>query len=119
MFLSGLSCCGPPGKEFALSYMQNYINVTYEHPDHLIEVYNPATSKASATVSVSALGKVEQKVIKPGQSEVFHFPNDIEMAVTSKGQKTVLVESSEEVLVTAVNFRTSSTGTSVIYPLSD
>lgn len=99
--------------------MQNYITVNYEHPDHLIEVYNPSTTKTSATVKVSALGKVEQKVVQPGQSEVFHFPIDIEMSVTSKSQKTVLVESSEEVLVTAVNFRTSSTGTSVIYPVSD
>lgn len=119
MFLSGLSCGGPPGREFALSYMQNYINSNYEHPDHLIEVFNPPTAKGSAIVKVSALGKVEERVVQRGQSEVFHFPNDIEMDVTSKGQKTVFVESSEEVMVKAVNYRTSSTGTSVIYPVSD
>lgn len=113
---TGLSCAGPAGRNFAISFMQNYMEVRNEPRRFLVEVFNPAAT-LSAKVTVTALGKVYEKTVQPGQGESFQLPDEVEMKGSAKTQQTVQVESDQDILVYSLNYKIYSTGASMIYPV--
>ncbi|KAI4876213.1 hypothetical protein NFI96_017951 [Prochilodus magdalenae] len=114
----GLSLAGPAGRQFAISFMQNYLDIRNESRHFLVEVFNPA-AEVSASVTVTALGKVYKKTVNPEQGEFFQLPEEVEMLGSGKNQQTVQVESDQDILVSSLNYKIYSTGASVIYPVKE
>uniref|UniRef100_A0AAY5F3D3 VWFD domain-containing protein n=1 Tax=Electrophorus electricus TaxID=8005 RepID=A0AAY5F3D3_ELEEL len=108
------------GKEFALSFMQNYKPGNNAGETRLmVEVSSPPGAILSTKVKVTALGKVFEKTLQPGAGESFQLPNEVEMTGSIKSKQTVRVEADQEILVLSLNFKTYSADTSVIYPVKD
>ncbi|XP_066531571.1 IgGFc-binding protein-like [Hoplias malabaricus] len=116
LLLCGLTFAGPAGRQFAISFMQNYMERKHEAMHFQVEVLNPST-KLRAIVKITALGKIYEKTVQPGHKESFQLPDEVEMVGSTKTQQTVQVESDQDILVSSVNYKLSSTGVSVIYPV--
>lgn len=116
MIFAGLCSALPAGREFATSFMHNLGNDGRD-TRFLVEVAALPTSQGSTKVKVTAMGQVYEKEIEPGKSVPFKMPNSVEMKGSTKSHQTVLVEASQDVTVTSLNFKEFTADTSVVYPV--
>ncbi|XP_037396853.1 IgGFc-binding protein-like [Pygocentrus nattereri] len=118
--LCGLCTAGPAGKEFALSFMQNYKPGNNNGPSRfIVEISSPPSSILSTNVKVIALGQVFEKILQPGAGGSLQLPDGVEMTGTTKSKQTVQVQADQEILVLSLNSKPYSADTSVIYPVKD
>ncbi|XP_017338014.1 IgGFc-binding protein [Ictalurus punctatus] len=118
--LCGLCAAGPAGKEFALSFMQNYIPGNKGGPaQFIVEVSSPPSSLISTKVKVIALGKVWETTLQPGIGKSIQLPAGVEMTGSTRNKQTVQVEANQDILVLSLNSKPFSADTSVIYPVQD
>ncbi|CAL8294929.1 unnamed protein product [Merluccius merluccius] len=113
----GLSSALPTGREFATAFMQNL----YGDSDarFMIEVSAPPSTKGSTKVKVSAMGQVFEKDVDPGKGVSFTLPDSVEMQGSTRFNKTVVIEASQDVTVLSFNFKQDTADTSVVYPLQE
>lgn len=115
---SGLASAGPAGTEFALSFMQNsQLGTNSVSTSLMLDISNP--SKLPTNVKITALGKVFEQIIQPGQGATFQLPSGIEISGTTTTYQTVQVLSDQKILVSSLNYKLYSSDTSLIYPVED
>uniref|UniRef100_A0A8B9KF75 VWFD domain-containing protein n=1 Tax=Astyanax mexicanus TaxID=7994 RepID=A0A8B9KF75_ASTMX len=118
--ITGLCTAGPAGKEFALSFMQNYKPGNNDGPSRfIVEISSPPGTILSTKVTVTALGQEFEKTLQPGVGVSVELPDEVEMTGSSKNKQTVQVKADQDVLVLSLNFKPYSADTSVIYPLTE
>ncbi|KAI7798981.1 hypothetical protein IRJ41_016048, partial [Triplophysa rosa] len=118
LVLCGLVSGGPAGTEFALSFMQNsQLGTNSASTRLMLDISNP--SKLSANVKVTALGKIFEQTIQPGQGATFQLPSGVEISGTTTTYQTVQVLSDQKILVSSFNYKLYSSDTSLIYPVED
>ncbi|XP_026999588.2 IgGFc-binding protein [Tachysurus fulvidraco] len=115
--LCGICAAGPAGKEFAISFMQNYKYTGVPH--FSVDVSSPPSSLLSTNVKVTALGNVFEATLQPGTGKSFLLPDGVEMTGSSQNRQTVQVEADQDVLVLSLNYKPYTADTSVIYPIKD
>ncbi|KAI5087282.1 IgGFc-binding protein-like [Silurus meridionalis] len=113
----GFGAAGPAGKEFGMSFMQNY--KPGGPARFIVEVSSPPSSLLSTKVKVTALGKVFETTLQPGSGETFQLPDEVEMIGSAKNKQTVWVEADQDILVLTLNYKLYTADTSVIYPVQE
>ncbi|XP_018601004.2 IgGFc-binding protein isoform X1 [Scleropages formosus] len=96
--------------------MQNYV-YTRDMPRFYIQV-SAIWPNTTVTVRVPTLNFMQKQVLEAGEGSTIHLPKDVEMYGTQKLGKTVLIESTQEVLVQSLNFKMYTADTAVLYPVS-
>nr|XP_019957505.1 PREDICTED: IgGFc-binding protein-like [Paralichthys olivaceus] len=114
----GLCSALPAGREFATSFMQN-LGGDGKDSRFSVEVAALPSSQGSTNVKVTAVGEVKVMEIEPGKSVSFKLPDSVEMKGSKKSHQTVLIEASQDVSVTSLNFKQFTADTSVVYPVKD
>ncbi|KAI5630196.1 IgGFc-binding protein-like [Silurus asotus] len=114
---AGFGAAGPAGKEFGMSFMQNY--KPGDPARFIVEVSSPPSSLLSTKVKVTALGKVFETTLQPGSGETFQLPDEVEMIGSAKNKQTVWVEADQDILVLTLNYKLYTADTSVIYPVQE
>ncbi|XP_015232371.1 PREDICTED: IgGFc-binding protein [Cyprinodon variegatus] len=116
-FLSCPSHAGWTGREFALSFLQNYLP-NYSNPRYQLYI-TAVQANTKVTVQVPPLKFKEERTLEAGERVTISIPTGIEMYSSEKSCKTVQVEASADVSVTSFNFKLYTADTSVIYPTSE
>lgn len=112
--LSGPSNAGWAGREFVLSFLQNYgQNV---HNGNLELYITAAQANAKVTVKMPLLKFRQEKSLNAGESVTIKIPNRAEMWGSRKFKNTVLIQASADVTVTSFNHKPYTGDTSVVYP---
>ncbi|XP_069394027.1 IgGFc-binding protein isoform X1 [Paralichthys olivaceus] len=115
--LSCPSSAGWAGREFALSFMQNYAK-NYDTPR--IQLYITAVqANAKVTVKVPPLNFKQEKILNAGEGVTITLPNNVEMYGSTKSPNTVHIQASANVTVTSINYKLYTADTSVVYPITD
>ncbi|XP_026150201.1 uncharacterized protein LOC113122825 [Mastacembelus armatus] len=108
---------GWPGREFFLSFMQNYLP-NYDAPR--FQLYITAVQpNAGVTVQVPSLKFKEEKTINAGNGATFSLPTTVEIYGSVKSPNTVHIEASADVTVTALSYKQDTADTAVIFPVTD
>ncbi|XP_054904027.1 IgGFc-binding protein [Poeciliopsis prolifica] len=102
------------GREFVLSFMENYAP-GYDSPRFQLYI-TAVQANTKVTVQVPLLKFKEEKSLKSGERVTFNVPTGVEMYNSEKSYKTVQVEASADVSVTSFNCKLFTADTSVIYP---
>ncbi|XP_076016838.1 IgGFc-binding protein-like [Genypterus blacodes] len=105
------------GKEFALSFMQNYVR-NYDTP-HFQLFIRALQTDAKVTVKVPPLNFTQEKTLKAGEKVTITLPNAVELYDSQKSGNTVRIEASAHVAVTSYNSKLNTGDISVIYPMSE
>ena len=84
-----------------------------------VEVAALPSSHGRTRVNVTVEGEVRVEEIEHGESFSFKLPNSVEMKGSKKSHQTVLIEASQDVSVTSLNFKQFTADTSVVYPVKD
>lgn len=117
LHLSGPSSAGWAGKEFALSFMQNYAP---HYSIHQLKLYITAVqANTKITVEVAPLNFKEVKVLKAGEGVTINLPNGVEMYSSIRSPNTVHIKASADVSVSSFSYMSYSADTSVIYPITE
>ncbi|MED6293032.1 hypothetical protein CHARACLAT_006660 [Characodon lateralis] len=115
-----LSCpsrAGWAGREFALSFMENYAP-NYESPRFQLYI-TAVQANTNVTVQVPPLKFKEEKTLQAGQRVTISVPTGVEMYNSEKSFKTVRVEASSDVSVTSFNYKLYTADTAMIYPTTE
>ncbi|XP_026150193.1 uncharacterized protein LOC113122824 [Mastacembelus armatus] len=108
---------GWPGREFFLSFMQNYLP-NYDAPR--FQLYITAVQpNARVTVQVPSLKFKEEHTINAGNGATFSLPTTVEIYGSVKSPNTVHIEASADVTVTALSYKQYTADTAVIFPVTD
>ncbi|KAF7665729.1 hypothetical protein LDENG_00132510 [Lucifuga dentata] len=105
------------GREFALSFMQNYAP-HYDTPKFQLYIRALQTD-AEVTVQVPPLNFKQKKILKAGEKVTINLPTNVEMHGSEKFSSTVRIEASADVTVTSFSYKLYTADTSVIYPISE
>lgn len=115
--LSGPSNAGWAGREFVLSFMQNY-NSNIRNSN--LQLYiTAAQANAKVTVKVPLLNFRQEKTLNAGESVTIKLPNEAVMSGSRKFKNTVLIQASADVSVTSFNHKPYTGDTSVVYPTTE
>ncbi|XP_041845054.1 IgGFc-binding protein isoform X2 [Melanotaenia boesemani] len=107
-------CAGWAGREFALSFMQNYAP-HYDSPQFQLYI-TAVQANTKVTVQVPPLNFKLEKPLKAGEGTIISVPITVEMYGCQKSPNTVRIASSEDVSVTALNYKLYTADTSLVYP---
>ena len=114
---SGPSSAGWAGREFALTFMQNY-RANYDTPR--IQLYITAVeANAKVTVEVPPLNFKQEKTLNAGEGVTIILPNKVEINGITKSPNTVRIQASADVTVTSFNSKLYTADTTVVYPITD
>lgn len=115
--LSGPSNAGWAGREFVLSFLQNYIP---SHRNPHFQLYITAVqAKAKVTVQVPPLNFKQEKTLNAGESVTISLPTRTEMYSSKKSPNSVRIHASADVAVTSFNSKMYTADTSVVYPTTE
>ncbi|XP_026150219.1 IgGFc-binding protein-like [Mastacembelus armatus] len=115
--LSYPTSAGWAGREFVLSFMQNYLQ-NYDTPR--FQLYITAVQpNARVTVQVPSLNFKKEKTMNTGDVATFCLPTPVEMYGNVKCPNTVRIETSADVTVTALSYKQYTADTAVIFPVTD
>lgn len=115
--LSGPCSAGWAGREFALSFMQNYVP-HYDTPRFQLYI-TAVQANAKVTVQVPPLNFKQEKTLNAGEGVTINLPTSVEMYDSKKSPNTVRIEASADVTVTSFNSKLYTADTSVVYPTSE
>ncbi|KAM7382747.1 hypothetical protein PAMP_002464 [Pampus punctatissimus] len=115
--LSCSSSAGWAGKEFALSFMQNYVQ-SYGTSRFQVNI-GAVQANVIVTVQVPPLNFKRKTTIKAGEVVTINLPTRVEMYGSTKSPNTVRIDASADVTVTSFNYKTYTTETSVVYPTTE
>nr|XP_054596325.1 IgGFc-binding protein [Nothobranchius furzeri] len=116
-FMSCPSNAGWAGREFAMSFMENYAP-HYDGPRFQLYITAVQTN-TKVTVQVPSLKFKEEKSLKAGEGVTVSIPTDVEMYESGKSSNTVQIEASANVSVTSFNYKLYTADTSVLYPTTE
>uniref|UniRef100_A0A3B3ZMR6 VWFD domain-containing protein n=1 Tax=Periophthalmus magnuspinnatus TaxID=409849 RepID=A0A3B3ZMR6_9GOBI len=105
------------GKEFALSFMQNY-QPNYDTPSFQLHITAVQTD-TKVTVDVPSLNFREERDLTAGKGVTIPLPNKVELYGTGRSSNTVRIEASALITVTSSNNKLYTTDTSVILPINE
>nr|XP_040022015.1 IgGFc-binding protein isoform X1 [Gasterosteus aculeatus aculeatus] len=111
------SYAGWTGREFILSFMQNYAP-NYGTPRFELHI-TAVQPNANVIVQVPPLNFRQEKILKAGERVTISLPNGVEMYGSQKSPNTVRIEASADVTVTSFNFKLYTADTSVVYPVTE
>ncbi|XP_067094200.1 IgGFc-binding protein [Osmerus mordax] len=117
LLVSDVCHAGWAGREFAMSFMENY-KTSYVGARFQLQIY-ALQADTRVTVKVSSLNFVKQQTLGAGQAVTVTLPDGVEMGGTELSSKTVQIESSADVTVSAFNYKLYTADTSVIYPVRE
>uniref|UniRef100_A0A3Q3INE2 VWFD domain-containing protein n=1 Tax=Monopterus albus TaxID=43700 RepID=A0A3Q3INE2_MONAL len=105
------------GREFVLSFLQNY-NTNYDTPCFklLITAIQP---NAKVVVQVPTLKFKEEKILNTGDGITVSLPAAVEMSGIVKSLNTVRIEASADVSVSSFSSKLYTGDTSVVHPITD
>ncbi|XP_028436588.1 IgGFc-binding protein-like [Perca flavescens] len=115
-----LSCpsnAGWAGREFALSFMQNYAP-DYDSPRFQLYI-TAVQANAKVTVQVPPLNFKQEKTLNAGETVTISLPTSVEMYGSQKSPNTVRIEASADVTVTSFSSKLYTADTSVVYPTTE
>ncbi|KAM4568117.1 IgGFc-binding protein [Fundulus diaphanus] len=115
-----LSCpsrAGWAGREFALSFMENYAP-NYDSPRFQLYI-TALQANTKVTVQVPPLKFKEEKTLKAGERVAISLPTGVEMYNSERSDKTVRVDASAAVSVSSFSYKLYTADTSVIYPTTE
>lgn len=115
--LSSPSNAGWAGREFALSFMQNYAP-NYDSPRFQLYI-TAVQANAKVTVQVPPLNFKQEKTLSAGEGVTISLPTGVEMYDSTKSPNTVRIEASADVTVTSLNYKQYTADTSVVYPITE
>uniref|UniRef100_A0A3Q1GW32 Fc gamma binding protein n=1 Tax=Acanthochromis polyacanthus TaxID=80966 RepID=A0A3Q1GW32_9TELE len=102
------------GREFALSFMQNYVP-RYDSPRFQLYI-TAVQANAKVTVQVPPLRFKQEKALNAGEGVTITLPNSVEMYDSKKSPNTVHIEASADVTVISYNYKLYTADTTVVYP---
>ncbi|KAF3691795.1 IgGFc-binding protein Fcgamma-binding protein antigen [Channa argus] len=111
------SNAGWAGREFALSYMQNY-DRNYDSPRFQLYI-TAVQANAKVTVQVPPLNFKEEKTLNAGEGVTICLPNTVEMYGIQKSPNTVRIEASADVIITSFSYKLYTADTAVVYPTTE
>lgn len=117
LHLSGPSSAGWAGREFALSFMQNYAP-RYDTPRFQLYI-SAVQANAKVTVQVPPLNFKQVTTVKAGEVVTIDLPKRVEIYGSAKSPNTVRIEASTDVTVTSFNYKLYTADTSVVYPITE
>ena len=100
-----------------MSFMENY-KTSYTGARFQLQIY-ALQANTSITVKVSSLNFVKLHKLGAGEAVTVTLPDGVEIGGTETSSKTVQIESSADVTVSAFNYKPYTADTSVIYPMSE
>ncbi|XP_032374142.1 IgGFc-binding protein isoform X1 [Etheostoma spectabile] len=115
-----LSCpsnAGWAGREFALSFMQNYAP-NYDSPRFQLYI-TAVQANAKVKVQVPPLNFKQEKTLNAGESVTISLPTSVEMYGSQKSPNTVRIEASADVTITSFSSKLYTADTSVVYPTTE
>ncbi|KAM9309078.1 IgGFc-binding protein [Pholidichthys leucotaenia] len=116
VFLIHLSSAGWTGKEFALSFMQNYAP---NYPSAKFQLYITAVqTNTKVIVKVPGLNFKTHRTLSAGESVVINLPTSVEMHGSKISSSTVQIKASADVAVLSLNKKLYTADTSVVYPIT-
>lgn len=115
--LSGPSSAAWAGREFALSFMQNYA-ANYDTPRFQLSI-TAVQASAKVTVQVPPLNFKQDITVNAGQGVTVSLPTTVEMYGSQRSANTVRIEASADVTVTSLSYKLNTADTSAVYPTSD
>ncbi|XP_010737445.2 IgGFc-binding protein [Larimichthys crocea] len=108
---------GMAGREFALSFMQNY-RQNYDSPRFQLYI-TAVQANTKVTVQVPPLNFKQEKTLNAGERVTIPLPTNVEMYGSAKSPNTVRIEASADVTVTSFNYKLYTADTSVVYPTTE
>ncbi|GAA6219039.1 IgGFc-binding protein-like [Lates japonicus] len=111
------SSAGWAGREFALSFMQNYAP-HYDTPRFQLYI-TAVQANARVIVEVPPLNFKQEKTLNAGEGVTISLPTSVEMYGSVKSPNTVRVVASADVTVTSFSYKLYTADTSVVYPTTD
>ncbi|XP_034612354.1 IgGFc-binding protein-like isoform X3 [Trachemys scripta elegans] len=109
------SCSGPQGTEFITVFMQNHLP-SYGGKDFRLFItgYTPGTL---VTVSVNKAGVKFNVRANLGETTWIQIPEFVELAGSNIFDHTVIVQADHEIAILALNYKTYTADTTVVYPV--
>ncbi|XP_040923803.1 IgGFc-binding protein [Betta splendens] len=111
------SSAGWAGREFAMSFMQNYA-ANYDSPRFQLSIAAVQAS-AKVTVQVPPLKFRQDLTVNAGQAVTVSLPTTVEIYGSQRSPNTVRIEASADVTVTSLSNKLYTTDTSPVYPTTD
>ncbi|XP_078143106.1 IgGFc-binding protein isoform X1 [Centroberyx gerrardi] len=105
------------GREFAVSFMQNYLP-RYDTPRFQLYITALQTD-AKVTVKVPPLNFKQERTVKAGEGVTISIPIGVEMYGSQKSSNTVRIEASADVTVSYLSYKLFTADTSVVYPVTE
>ncbi|KAM7138226.1 IgGFc-binding protein-like isoform 3-T3 [Macrochelys suwanniensis] len=109
------SCSGPQGTEFITVFMQNHLP-SYGGKDFRLFItgYTPGTL---VTISVNKAGVRFNVRANLGETTWIKIPEFVELAGSNIFDHTVIVRADHEISILALNYKTYTADTNVVYPV--
>ncbi|CAM2108069.1 unnamed protein product [Caretta caretta] len=109
------SCSGPQGTEFITVFMQNHLP-SYGSKDFKLFItgYIPGTF---VTISVNKAEFLVTITANPEQTVSVMIPVFVELAGSNKFDHTVIIRADHEISILALNYKTYTADTTVVYPV--
>ncbi|CAM5176236.1 unnamed protein product, partial [Eretmochelys imbricata] len=109
------SCSGPQGTEFITVFMQNHLP-RYGSKDFKLFItgYIPGTF---VTISVNKAEFLVTITANPEQTVSVMIPVFVELAGSNKFDHTVIIRADHEISILALNYKTYTADTTVVYPV--
>ncbi|CAM5124515.1 unnamed protein product [Natator depressus] len=109
------SCSGPQGTEFITVFMQNHLS-RYGSKDFKLFItgYIPGTF---VTISVNKAEFLVTITANPEQTVSVMIPVFVELAGSNKFDHTVIIRADHEISILALNYKTYTADTTVVYPV--
>lgn len=115
--LSGPSSAGWVGKEFALSFMQNYVQ-NYGNPRFQLSITG-IHANSKVTVQVPSLNFKQEITVNAKEGVTVILPTAVELSGSQRSPNTVRIEASADVTVSSFNFKLNTADSAVVYPTTD
>lgn len=113
---TGPSQAGSAGREFVLSFLKNYRS---SFKAQLQLFITAVEDNAKVTVQTTILNFKRVKILSSGESFTLSIPSGCELKSGKKNLCSVIVRASADVSVTALNHKTRTTDTALIYPTTE
>ncbi|KAJ6663859.1 hypothetical protein lerEdw1_009939 [Lerista edwardsae] len=115
VLLSGSCVANSRGKEFVTAFLHNsWKNLPNSKFELLITGHQPATS---VTVTINGTVFQAPTYVNEGQTVSVELPTTVEMLMTNIFDTTVVIQADKEISVFSHNYKTYSTGATVVYPI--
>ncbi|TFJ96907.1 N-glycosylase/DNA lyase [Platysternon megacephalum] len=113
--LPSTSCSGPQGTEFITVFMQNHLP-SYGSKDFKLFItgYIPGTF---VTISVNKADFLATITANPEQTVSVMIPAFVELAGSNTFDHTVIIRAHHEISILALNYKTYTADTTVVYPV--